>query len=164
VFIQAVAPDQLADHHAILGRVLHLLHLHGFARIGVVGKAKGADPVETAVLQDLHDLIANEDETLHQAVACRPRLAGVEGPIEIVEDFDVTAVDGFPFELKLARGRPLLPRQGGADVLRGRSEFLLEFKKLSAESLIFGAEGVISLHGLLQLSLGQAGPGLILPG
>jgi len=155
MFVEAVPPHHLPDHHAVLGRVGNVLHFHGLAGVGVIGEAEGSDPVEPAVPQNLDDLVADQDESLHQAMARGPGFAGVEGPIEIVEDLDVSAVDRFPLQLKLPGRRPLLSGQRRADVLGACPVLLLKFNNLSAESLVFGANGVVPVHGLLKLRLGQ---------
>ncbi len=157
VFVDTVPAHELSDHHPVLGRILDILHLDGLAGIGIVGQTQGANAVEAAVLENLHHLIADQDETFHQAVAGRPGRAGVESAVEVVEDLDIAAVDGFPLDLHLPGRRPLVPGQRRPYVLGRRPVLFLQIKKPGAQGLVFSAQGAVGVHGLLQLRLRQAG-------
>ena len=138
--LQAPAALELLDHHVVVLRLLHGLHLDRLADVGIEGKAQHRDALQAFILQHLQQLVAHEDQPFHQGRAREVRLGRLEGAVQVVHDVD---------ELQQ---QPLVPAvEAALDVARGAL----------AERLVLRLELAVGGEDLGQPVLGEAGAALL---
>jgi hypothetical protein len=136
------------------------LDAHGLAHMGVVGQAQHRNPLETFVLEDLENLGAHEDQSLHEGGGDRARLGRLQCPIQVVQHVHELQEDGVVPLLELAfdgagaaLSIALVVRLQGAVGAEDFGEAI--FREAGTAMVLFGGAGFgRQLIGFVGLGLG----------